>query len=181
MSTTKDAVSASDVTTPVGVKDVLKTQFQVLFGTMSDNLAGLTQKDSLVQPAGGGNCANWILGHLTNVQNQTMQLLGEAPVWENSDLERAGFDPITGDADTIDFVAMRDAFLGSAERCLTAIDSLTGADLAEGGIPHPFGGETTRGSLLGLLAFHQAYHAGQLALSRRIAGHPGAVRAPGQG
>ncbi len=180
MSTTKDAVSASDATTPVGLKDVLKTQVQVMYGTLGDNLAGLTQEDSVVQPAGGGNCANWILGHLTDVQNNVMGLLGEAPVWESDELERAGFDPITSGAEAIDFEAMRDAFLGSAGRCLAAIDGLSDADLAQGGVPHPFGGETTRGSLLGLLAFHQAYHAGQLALSRRIAGYPGAVRGPGQ-
>lgn len=181
MGTTQSAVSAGDRTAPVTTtQDALKTQFQVLFGTLGDNLAGMTHEDALVQPAPGGNCANWILGHLTNVQNQMMQLLGEAPVWESPDLELAGWDPITGPGKAIDFDTMRERFMGSAERCLSAIDGLTDEEMAEGGIPHPFGGETTRGSLLALLAFHQAYHAGQLAISRREAGHPGAVKEPGQ-
>ena len=177
---TKEALLAADASAPVTTKGALKTQFQALFGTIGDNLAGMSQEDSLVQPAPGGNCANWILGHLMNVQNQTMQLLGEAPVWEAPELEHAGLDPITGAEDAIDFATMRDAFLASADRCLAAIDDLNEEQLAEGGIPHPFGGVTTRGSLLALLSFHQAYHAGQLGLSRRIAGHPGAVKAPGQ-
>lgn len=180
MSTTQSAVNASEKTNPVTTRDALKSQFQVLFGTLSDNLAGMSHEDSVVQPHPGGNCANWILGHLTNVQNQTMQLLGEKPVWESPELERAGLDPITGREGAIDFETMRDKFLGSAERCLSAIDNLSEEDLAQGGIPHPFGGETTRGALLALLSFHQAYHAGQLAISRRIAGHAGAVKAPGQ-
>jgi uncharacterized damage-inducible protein DinB len=33
---------------------------------------------------------------------------------------------------------------------------------------------------LNLLAFHQTYHTGQLAMSRRIAGLEGAVKGPGQ-
>lgn len=180
MSTTQSAVSGGNRTSAITTKDALKTQFQVLFGTLGDNLAGMSHEDSLVQPAGGGNCANWILGHLTNVQNQMMQLLGEAPVWEDPTLERAGLDPITNASDAIDFETMRDKFMGSAERCLAALDGLTEDELGQGGIPHPFGGETTRGALLSLLAFHQAYHAGQLAMSRRAAGHPGAVKAPGQ-
>lgn len=180
MSTTRSAVSAVDATAQVTTKDALKSQFQVLFGTLGDNLAGMSHEDSLVQPTPGGNCANWILGHLTNVQNQMMQLLGEAPVWESPDLERAGLDPITDPGAAIDFNTMRDKFLGSAERCIAAIDGLTDEQLAEGGIPHPFGGETTRGALLALLSFHQAYHAGQLGISRRVAGLAGAVKAPGQ-
>ncbi len=180
MSTTQSAVSSVDATTPVTTKDAIKSQFQVLFATVNDNLADLSHEDSLVQPAPGGNCANWIMGHLINVQNQMMQLLGEQPVWESPELERAGWDPITGAAQAIDFETMRDKFLGSADRCLSAIDGLSEEQMAQGGIPHPFGGETTRGALLALLAFHQAYHAGQLALSRRVAGYPGAVKAPGQ-
>ena len=180
MSTTESAVSAVDSTAAVTTKHALKSQFQVLYGTISDNLAEMSHEDSLVQPSPGGNCANWILGHLTNVQNQTMQLLGEAPVWESPELERAGLDPITSPDRAIDFDTMKANFLGSAERCLAAIDGLSDEQLAQGGIPHPFGGETTRGALLALLSFHQAYHAGQLALSRRVAGYPGAVKAPGQ-
>jgi hypothetical protein len=36
--------------------------------------------------------------------------------------------------------------------------------------------EETVGSLLSTVLFHQAYHAGQLGLLRRISGHEGAIR-----
>jgi uncharacterized damage-inducible protein DinB len=42
------------------------------------------------------------------------------------------------------------------------------------------GGSASRAELLSLLAFHQAYHSGQLGIARRIAGMEGAVKGPGQ-
>jgi uncharacterized damage-inducible protein DinB len=40
--------------------------------------------------------------------------------------------------------------------------------------------DTTRGGMLGLLAVHQCYHAGQLGMARRGAGLRTAILAPGQ-
>jgi len=161
------------------IQEALEKQFGYVYMVTAANLEGLTHEQSLAQPSPGGNCANWILGHLTDVQNGTMRLLGEKPVWESDQLKRAGYDPISGAAGAIEWNTLRDRFLGSRERCLAAIAKLSDEALAES-VPHPFGGATTRAELLGTLAFHQAYHAGQLALSRRIAGLEGAVKAPGQ-
>lgn len=158
-------------------QDLLKSQFTFVYGTIARNTEGMSQADSLV--AAGGNCANWILGHLTNVHNAVMQLLGEAPVWDSDQLARAGFEPITEAQGAIEWDPMRTRFLASQERCLAGFDRLTADELAQT-VPHPFGGETTRGELLALLAFHQAYHAGQLGLVRRTAGHEGLIKAPGQ-
>lgn len=153
--------------------------FQLMYQTAALNLDGLTHEQSLMQPSPGGNCANWILGHLMNVQNGVMNVLGEKPVWESSQLALAGNDPITGPANAIDWNTLRDKFLGSRERCLAAISALSEGALAES-VPHPFGGTTSRAELLNLLAFHQTYHTGQLALCRRIAGLEGAVKGPRQ-
>ena len=93
--------------------------------------------------------------------------------------KQPGNDPITGPANAIDWNTLRDKFLGSRERCLAAISALSDEALAES-VPHPFGGTTSRAKLLNLLAFHQTYHTGQLALCRRIAGLEGAVKGPRQ-
>ncbi len=61
---------------------------------------------------------------------------------------------------------------------MAALDGLTDAQLDEGGFTDPFGNQVTRGEFLNLLAVHQNYHAGQLGLSRRLAGLEGAIRAP---
>jgi len=94
--------------------------FQLMYQTAALNLDGLTPEQSLAQPSPGGNCANWILGHLMNVHNGVMSLIGEKPVWESGQLERAGTEPITGPAKAIDWNIMRDRFLGSKDRCLAA-------------------------------------------------------------
>ena len=160
-------------------QETVAQHFGLMYQTAAANLDAMTQEQSLKQPAPGGNCANWILGHLMNVHNGVMNLIGEKPVWESAQLARAGFDPITGPANAIEWNTMRERFFGSKDRCLAAITGLSDKALAES-VPHPFGGNTTRGELLNLLAFHQTYHAGQLAMSRRIAGLEGAIKAPGQ-
>jgi len=160
-------------------QEIVAQHFRLMYQTAAANLDGLTQEQSLIQPSPGGNCANWILGHLMNVHNGVMNLVDEKPVWESGQLARAGEDPITGPTNAIDWNTMRERFLGSKERCLAAISALSDKALAEP-VPHPFGGTTSRAELLNLLAFHQTYHVGQLAVSRRIAGLAGAVKGPRQ-
>jgi uncharacterized damage-inducible protein DinB len=163
----------------MNMQEAVAQHFRLMYQTAASNLEGLTQEQSLVQPSPGGNCANWILGHLTSVQNGAMSLLGEKPVWESSQLTRAGDDPITGPANAIDWNTLRSRFLGSRERCLAAISAMSDEALSES-VPHPFGGSCSRAELLNILAFHQTYHVGQLAISRRIAGLEGAVKGPRQ-
>lgn len=159
-------------------KQNLAHQFRLVYKMVEMNVEGMTSEQSVAQPE-SGNCANWILGHLTNVQNGVMGLLGEPAVWESDQLARAGWDPITRQANAIDWETLTDRFLGSRERCLSAISKISDQSLGEQ-VPAPFGGTTTRGELLGTLAFHQAYHSGQLGIARRIAGLEGAVKGPGQ-
>jgi uncharacterized damage-inducible protein DinB len=108
-----------------------------------------------------------------------MRLAGEKPVWESDQLNRAGEEPIRNGAEAIDWNTMRDRFLGSRDRCLAAISQLSDDGMAET-VPHPFGGTTSRAELLNVLAFHQAYHVGQLAVARRVAGLEGALKGPRQ-
>lgn len=163
----------------MNARDVIVHEFGLLYATAAANLADVTQTQSLVQPSGGGNCANWILGHVVNVHNAVMGVAGAAPVWESEQLTRAGYEPIAAPTQAIDWDTLVDRFLGSRERCLAALGAISDEALAEQ-VPDPFGGVCTRAELLATLAFHQTYHVGQLALARRAAGLPGAVRAPGQ-
>ena len=84
--------------------DLLVQQFGTIYSVIARNIDGLTHADSLAPAAGGGNTANWILGHLVNVQNGVMRIIGAPPVWESEQLERARFDhPIRTAADAIDW------------------------------------------------------------------------------
>jgi uncharacterized damage-inducible protein DinB len=159
-------------------RTVLAEQIRLLYDTLAQNVEGMSEAHSLVQPQGGGNCANWILGHLTAVQNHFAALLEAEPVWEDPSLERAGRTPITEPHQAIPWDTMVTRFLDSGERILQALAKLPERRLADP-VPDPFGGTTPRIGLLTVLAFHQVYHAGQLALSRRMAGLPGAIQIPG--
>lgn len=158
--------------------ETLAHQFELFYRTMRGNLDGMTAAHSMVQPEAGGNCANWIVGHLTSVQNEVCAVLGQSPVWASDQLERAHDDPIVDPGEAIEWEPMVERLLGSEERVLAGLAALDDEALAEGGFPHPFGGTATRAQLLTLLAFHQSYHAGQLGLSRRLAGLPGVIRGP---
>lgn len=158
---------------------MLARHFGLVYDMVEHNVDGMTHEHSLARPAAGGNCANWILGHVVNVHNGVMEVLGEDPVWESEQLARAGFDPIEGPEEAIEWDTLRDRFLGSRERCLAAVRALTDEALAED-LPDPFGGTTSRAGLLTGLAFHQTYHAGQLGLARRFAGLAGVIKGPGQ-
>ena len=160
-------------------QQTIANQFGFIYKMIEVNVAGMTAAHSLAQPAPGGNCANWIVGHLTNVQNVVMKIIGQEPVWESGQLAHAGWEPITGPGNAIAWETMRDRILASRDRCLAAILSLSDSQMAEQ-VPHPFGGTATRAEVLALAAFHQAYHSGQLAIARRVAGLEGVVKGPGQ-
>src|SRR5262245_3090460 len=85
------------------------------------NVEGMTHEQSLVQPSTGGNCSNWILGHLVDVHNAAMGLAGADPVWDSDQLKKASYEPITGAANAIDWNTLRSKALDSKERCLSAI------------------------------------------------------------
>jgi uncharacterized damage-inducible protein DinB len=162
------------------VQTALAKQLGMMYATAASNLEGMTQEQSLVAPEPAGNCANWILGHMVTVHNGLMGLLGEAPVWENEQLSgEKFFKPVTDSSNALDWAALRDRFLGSRDRCLAAISRLSDEAMVDP-MPNPFGGETTRGELLNILAYHQAYHVGQLGVLRRVAGLAGKVKGPGQ-
>lgn len=160
-------------------RDLLVHEFGLVYATAAMNLEGMTQADSLVQPAGDANCANWILGHLVSVQNAVMGIIGAEPVWESAELERAGFEPIREPVQAIDWDTLVARFLSSRDRCLAAIAALTD-DALSARVTDPFGRECSRAELLSTLAYHQAYHIGQIGIVRRAAGLPGAIKGPGQ-
>jgi uncharacterized damage-inducible protein DinB len=161
-------------------QEMLVQQFRSIYFVIARNVDGLTHEDSLAPAAGGGNTANWILGHLVNVQNAIMKVIGAPPVWESGQLSLARFDhPIRDASEAIDWDTLVEKFNASRDACLAALAKLTDESLAEK-MPDPFGGDSTRAGLLGILVIHQCYHAGQLGMARRAAGKKTAILAPGQ-
>lgn len=164
----------------MNARDILVQQYGAIYAVIARNIEGLSHDDSLAPGAGGGNTANWILGHVVNMQNAVMGIVGAPPVWESEQLDRARFDhPIRDAGEAIDWDMLVERFTASRDACLGGLSSLTDEALDEG-MRDPFGNDTTRAGMLGILVVHQCYHAGQLGMSRRAAGFKTAILAPGQ-
>jgi uncharacterized damage-inducible protein DinB len=142
------------------------------------NTAGLTQEDSLVQPRPEGNCLNFVVGHVVNVYDKVLPLVGQEPVMGAavSRYER-GSRPINNPSEALQIDDLLAAFDTQTERFQAGLATLT-PEALDRPMPGPdSGGELTETmrSLLSTILFHQAYHAGQTGVLRRIAGKPGAI------
>jgi DinB superfamily len=143
------------------------------------NLEGITHAESLVQPQPDGNCLNWVLGHLVCIYGRALPLVGQEPVTLGGALDRydRGTPPMVDPAEAIDLselVAAWDTVTAAWDAGLAGFPADTldqPAPFSPSGNPN----ETVR-SLISTVAFHQAYHAGQLGVLRRVAGKEGAIR-----
>lgn len=168
------ATAALETLSEVGV---YRHQARMIHGVVRRNVDGLTQEESLVQPDPGGSCLNWVVGHLLNIYDATLPMLGQKPVMEEG-LKRyaRGTPPLQDPAEALELRDLLAAWDQAAERIQAGLASLT-AEILDRPAPHSPSNnpnETVR-SLLTTTFFHQAYHAGQTGLLRRIAGKEGAI------
>jgi uncharacterized protein YndB with AHSA1/START domain/uncharacterized damage-inducible protein DinB len=143
------------------------------------NAADLSHEESLVAPQPGGNCANWIVGHLVAIYSQLLQLLESEPVLPRDVLARyaRGSQPLASADEAVRFGELLGAWDETCRRVGERLEALSAERLSEPVPGSPTGNpDETLGSLLATVMFHQAYHAGQLGIVRRVAGKPGAVR-----
>jgi uncharacterized damage-inducible protein DinB len=142
--------------------------------------AEMTNEEAIEPPPGGGNSFNWILGHILVGRARILALLGDET--ELIPAERAG--PYSrGSVGRLDsssamsLAAMLEALDSSQKRMVAGIESLDEEALGRVVPESPFGrDEETLETMLAGFLFHEAYHAGQLGVLRRLAGHEGFIR-----
>jgi uncharacterized damage-inducible protein DinB len=152
----------------------LKKLYETSHYALHVTTEGLTHEESLVQPQPAGNCANWILGHVVASRNIIFRLLQDELVWDAEQAAKydRGATPLTDGAGAVPFARILEDLDRSQERLAVRLATLTEDELAA-----PSGrGDATVGWLLAFLQFHEAYHAGQLGLLRRLLGKDGAIR-----
>ena len=166
------------VETPKEV-DILRRQHLGVSRTVKINLAGITHEESLIQPRPGGNCINWVLGHLLSIYNQSLPLLGQAPVLDEPTIKRyaRGSEAITNPGEARRFEELEAAWDETVKRVEAGLAGLTAEVLDQ---PPPPGTPSEPGQkvrdVLGVLLFHQGYHAGQTGVLRRLVGKEGAIK-----
>jgi hypothetical protein len=167
-----DADTASEVQS-------FRHQARIANTVVKRNLEGLTHEESLVQPQPGGNCLNWIVGHLVWAYAGALPLVGQKPMLEQSRLSQyaRGAAPMTDPAQALDFGELVAAWEEGARRMDSGLADFPSETLGQPapGSPTNDPNETIR-SLLATIMFHQAYHVGQTGVLRRLIGKPGAIK-----
>lgn len=161
------------------MSEMLMMQLEVTKQIFQVNTDGVTHEESLQQPTESGNCLNWIAGHLVTAYNSVLPSLGEDLVWDEGRTQtyERGSDPLTAAASAVGFADIVEAFGTAHDRVIRGIGSLAPDRWSE---PAPYSPgnnpDETLGTLLHLIAFHQAYHVGQLGLGRRLLGKADGVK-----
>lgn len=152
--------------------DVLKMLFGYNYEVLKTNLEGLTHEESLVQPQPAGNCLNWVLGHIVATRDAALEMLRQERVWNNdvATRYRRGSAPISDGSNAEPLEKIVVDLHRSQDRLVIGLADVTDQNLDQAA------GDQTLGQRLFLLQFHEAYHAGQTGLLRRIAGHEGAIK-----
>jgi hypothetical protein len=171
--------AAAAVTETLKDVEVIRQQAHMNLFVVQKNTEGVTQEESLIQPAPGGNCMNFVVGHLLAIYNQALPTVGQEPVRVAGDLARydRGAPPVTNAAEALAFRDLVEGFAEATRRFDAGLGGLTSEVLDQPVAESPSGNpdETVR-SLLATISMHQSYHAGQTGILRRIAGKEGAIR-----
>ncbi|MDH3216082.1 MAG: DinB family protein [Candidatus Krumholzibacteria bacterium] len=159
--------------------DTLVHQFSITSYVIKKNIEGSTHEESLRQPDPAGNNLNWVVGHIVRTRNQALALVGKEHLFEMEKFESYDKTPITDPAKAIRLEELVEMFDALEKPLFDGIKEMPADAFAASAPFSPTGNpDETVGSLLSSIAFHEAYHAGQTGLLRRLAGKSGALQAP---
>ena len=157
--------------------ETLIIQLQYTLQVAKMNCSGITEEQALVGAESGGNCLNWVMGHVVASRSKLLPMLGKRPLWnrKNANVYQRGSAPLTGPGLTLERI-MAD-FEASQQPIIDGLRNLTPDQLAAKAPFSPWNNpDETVGSLLAGLLFHEAYHVGQTGVLRRVIGLEGAIR-----
>lgn len=132
---------------------------------------GISHAEGLLQPQPGGNCLNWVMGHLVVNLADILKVLGcELPA-DLPNLNRYGYgsDPICGeDAGVLELTVLLEVYGRLTSLVTNRLAQMTTADF-DTEIDF-WQGKNRRGYAAFFYFFHHSYHIGQLELLRNLTG-----------
>ncbi len=165
---------------PQTFSQTLTIQYGYTAYTFAANLKGLADDDAFTQPDKGGNCLNWVAGHIVGSRAETLTALGQKPPFpaDKYDLYQRGSSAMTAEQDgTVPLSEIVADFASTQDALQVGLAALTTDKLATKASFSPGNDENeTVGSLMAGLVFHEGYHIGQLGVLRRMAGEEGAIK-----
>ena len=157
----------------------LAVQFQFTHLVFKRNVQDVSHEESMTLPQPGGNCLNWVAGHITATRDHLLGLLGDEPVWtsENKKKYVRGSAPWTNGQDAERLETILERFDESQKRLVAKIHNLDEFALSAP-VPQDKNafGVDNMGELLATFAFHESYHVGQTGILRRWLGKEGAIK-----
>jgi hypothetical protein len=103
---------SASVSSTISEIEMLRHQARMAHQVVKLNVEGLSHEDSLIQPRPGGNCLNWVVGHLLAIYHHVLPLLGQEAVMPRNVLKRydRGSPPIQDAAEAVDFDELKSAW-----------------------------------------------------------------------
>ena len=138
---------------------------------MKKQTAGLSQEDSLMQPQPGGNCMNWVMGHLVLNLTIILEILGAEIPEDLPSLDRYKMDtePIQEEGEgVLDLQELIETYTLLNKKVIDQLDKMSEDDFEED--ISFWGAKHRRGFMAFFYFFHNTYHLGQLEFLRNLAG-----------
>jgi hypothetical protein len=159
----------------------LATMYEFSYMAINRNLSDLVHEDSVHIPEPGGNCINWVLGHIISARGMLLLLTGAGTpllTAEEAAVFQRGSTALKSGDQGVDLVRLKSALDESQTKLIPAIRSLSDESLSAP-VPEKLKRPPLTGSIadaLTRLAYHEGYHNGQIGLLRRLAGKEGAIK-----
>lgn len=139
-------------------------------GVIHSQTEGLTMADSLIPPPFGGNCLNWVLGHILTHRDSRLFLLGSHLELNEQEtaLYQRGSAPLGPESKPLELRNLLNLLDHSVREVETSLVNLHYEELAQ---QVTYAGRLAPlGDTLAFLQWHETYHVGQLELLRNLAG-----------
>lgn len=147
-------------------------QLRTTTALTTKSIQGLTDQEWMRSPEAGGNHLLWIVGHMVKTRAAMLNMLGQT--WDEPWFALVGRGSKAGDGAGMPSPAeVSRAFAESATRLTSALEEAKEDKLkAPGPEKIPSADGTLAGTIV-FLAFHDAYHLGQVAYLHSWLGHGG--------
>lgn len=148
--------------------------------TMS-NLGGINHEDSVSPPAEGGNCINWVAGHILASRNSILKLLGGRGFLSEEECApyQRGSKQLQPGDDCVPMDRLLDGLQQTGNEIIQRLQGISEEELDKEfevpNFPVKFD-EPTVAAHIFLLFYHEGYHTGQLGLGRRVLGKEAAIK-----
>ncbi len=160
------------------MNDNLLWLYMINDNVLKVNSEGVTHDESLIHSEHGGNCINWVIGHVLISRMHLLKFLDVE--WKLPEIIVPLYNRGTSGDGYDQFMQLEKLkeLWGESQKLLTeTIGALTPEQLGE--TAPTFGDFTkpdTRERRILFLHFHESYHLGQLGLMRRLLGKQGAIQ-----